>query len=95
MRMLGDNAAKKRVGGYLVLAMFAVSVGVAQEAAGWAGAKVTKTDLLTGETNYGKFVYYFASVMTRAGCHVAMTSSNSGPSRSLMMKREPPPPRTA
>ena len=38
---------------------------------GWAGAKVTKTDLLTGETNDGKFAYFFASVMTRAGCHVA------------------------
>ena len=38
---------------------------------GWAGAKVTKTDLLTGETNYGKFAYFFASSMTRAGCHVA------------------------
>jgi hypothetical protein len=31
---------------------------VAQEATGWAGAKVTKTDLLTGETNHGKFTYF-------------------------------------
>ena len=62
MRTLVNNAVNVRVVSQLVAAVFAVSVsccGVAQEAAGWAGAKVTKTDLLTGETNYGKFSYFF------------------------------------
>jgi hypothetical protein len=43
----------------------------AQGKGGWAGAKVTKTDLDTRETNHGKSGYFLASVMTRAGCHVA------------------------
>ena len=44
--------------------------GAAPGAADWDGAKVTKTDLLAGETKHGKRVYSFASVMTRSGCHV-------------------------
>lgn len=57
-----------------VVAMFAITIArcsVAQETAGWTGAKITKTDLLKGETNHGKSAYFFASVMTREGCHVA------------------------
>jgi len=67
--------------GHLVVAMFAMSIacfGVAQETAGWAGAKVTKTDLTTGETNYGRSGYFQASVMTRAGCHVARVEGERG-----------------
>ena len=58
MRTLVKNAVKVGVVSHLVVAAFAMSVaccGVAQETAGWAGAKVTKTDLHKGETNYGKF----------------------------------------
>lgn len=61
--------------------MFAITVArcsVAQEVAGWTGAKVTTTDLLKGETKYGKFAYFFASVMTRAGCHVAKVEGEGG-----------------
>lgn len=49
-----------------------------RETVGWGDAKVTKTDLLTGATNRGKFVYSFASVMTRAGCHVAKVEGERG-----------------
>ena len=75
------NSVNAGVVGQVVVAMFVMSVaccGVAQEAAAWAGAKVTKTDLLTGETNYGKTAYFFASVMTRAGCHVARVEGERG-----------------
>jgi WD40 repeat protein len=61
--------------------MFAANVSccnAAEETAGWGAAKVTKTDLLAGETNHGKFVYSFASTMTRAGCHVAKVERESG-----------------
>ena len=81
MRTLVRNAVKVGVVGHVVVAIFAMSVaccGVAQETAGWAGAKVTKTDLLTGETNYGKSAYFFASVLTRAGCHVAKVEGERG-----------------
>jgi len=74
MRPLVKNTVNGGVVGYLVVAMFAMTIascGIAQDAAGWAGAKVTTTDLLKGETNHGKFAYSFASVTTRAGCHVA------------------------
>jgi hypothetical protein len=72
-----------------VVAMFATSIaccGLAQETAGWAGAKVTKTDLLTGETNTGKFAYFLASVMTRAGCHVAKVEGERG--KELFVRRD-------
>ncbi len=81
MRTLVKNAVREGVVGHLVVAMFAMSTtccGLAQETAGWAGAKVTKTDLLTGETNYGKSSYFFASSMTRAGCHVAKVEGERG-----------------
>jgi hypothetical protein len=81
MRPLVKNALNLGVVGHLVVAMFAMSIaccGFAQEAAGWAGAEVTKTDLLIGETNYGKFAYFFASTMTRAGCHVAKVEGERG-----------------
>src|ERR1039458_9623294 len=42
---------------------------------GWAGAKITQTSLSTGDTNYGHF---FASSMTRAGCHVAKVEGGRG-----------------
>ena len=76
MKHLRGAQTKKRV-----VAMFAMAVaccGVAQETAGWAGANVTATDLLKGETNTGKFAYFFASVMTRAGCHVAKVEGERG-----------------
>jgi Tol biopolymer transport system component len=63
-----------------------VGRGLAQETAGWAGAKVTKTDLLIGETNYGKFAYMFASAMTRAGCHVAKVEGERG--KELFVRRD-------
>jgi len=81
MRPLAKNAVNVGVFGHLVAAIFAMSIaccGLAQETAGWAGAKVTKTDLLTGETNYSKFAYFFATVMTRAGCHVAKVEGEAG-----------------
>ena len=74
MRTHAKNAVNVSVIVRLALAVVALSVScasVAQEASGWAGANVTTTDLLKGETNTGKFAYFFASVMTRAGCHVA------------------------
>jgi hypothetical protein len=55
-----------------------VGRGLAQETAGWGGAKVTKTDLQAGETNYGTFANFFAAVMTRAGCHVAKLEGERG-----------------
>lgn len=81
MHTLAKNAVNLHAVVQMVVAVVAVSFsccGVAQEPAGWAGAKVTKTDLLTGETNYGKFAYFFASVMTRAGCHVAKVEGERG-----------------
>jgi len=66
---------------HIVVAAVAVGFscnGVAQEAVVWAGAKVTRTDLLAGETNYGKFAYFFASSMTRAGCHLAKVEGERG-----------------
>jgi hypothetical protein len=89
MRPPVKNTVSRGVVGHLLLAMFATSVacrGVAQETAGWAGAKVTKTDLLTGETNTGKFAYFFASVMTRAGCHVAKVEGERG--KELFVRRD-------
>ena len=53
-----------------VAAMTFSCCGAALGSADWDGAKVTKTDLLAGETKHGKRVYSFASVMTRSGCHV-------------------------
>ncbi len=89
MRPLVKNTVNGGVVGYMVVAMFAMSIaccGVAQEAAGWAGAKVTKTDLLTGETNHSKFAYFFASVMTRAGCHVAKVEGERG--KEMFVRRD-------
>jgi Tol biopolymer transport system component len=57
----------------LVIAVAAIGFLCCSMALGdghWDGAKVTKTDLLAGETKHGKRVYSFASVMTRSGCHV-------------------------
>ncbi len=74
MKTIAQNAAHLRVVVQRVVLVVAVSFpccGVAQEVPGWAGAKVTTTDLLTGETNHGKFAYVQAQVATRAGCHVA------------------------
>jgi len=50
----------------------------AQESAGWAGAKVTATDLLKGEPKHGKFAYFQTAVATRAGCHVAKVEGERG-----------------
>jgi hypothetical protein len=78
MRTLVKESVNLRVVGHLVAAMFAMSIaccGLAQETAGWAGAKVTQTRLSTGDTNYGHF---FASSMTRAGCHVAKVEGERG-----------------
>lgn len=67
---------------HLLVLVFTVGISwgsFAQEAAGgWAGAQVTKTDLLVGETNHGKFAYFFAAVMTRAGCHVVKVEGERG-----------------
>ena len=74
MRSLVRNTTIGGVIRHLVPAIFALSsacCGMAQESAGWAGAKVSTTDLLKGETNHGKFASFFASVMTREGCHMA------------------------
>jgi len=57
-----------------------------QEVAGWGAAQVTKTDLLAGETNFGKHDYFFASVMTRAGCHVAKVEGERG--KELFVRRD-------
>jgi hypothetical protein len=81
VRTIEKNAVNAGTVGWLMVAMFAAKVSccnAAQEAAGWGGAKVTKTDLLTGETDHGKFVYSFASAMTRAGCHVAKVEGEPG-----------------
>jgi WD40 repeat protein len=78
MRTLVKESVNLRVVGHLVAAIFAMSIaccGLAQETAGWAGAKITQTKLSTGETNYGHF---FASSMTRAGCHVAKVEGERG-----------------
>src|ERR1039458_2388755 len=72
------NAVKVGVVGHLVAAIFAMSIaccGLAQETAGWAGARITQTSLSTGDTNSGHF---FASSMTRAGCHVAKVEGERG-----------------
>ena len=69
--------------------MFAMAVaccGVAQETAGWAGANVTMTDLLKGETNQGKYAYFFTSVMTPAGCHVAKVEGERD--KEVFMRRD-------
>ena len=89
MRPLVKNTVNGGVVGYMVVAMFAMSIaccGVAQEAAGWAGAKVTKTDLLTGETNTANSRISFASVMTRAGCHVAKVEGERG--KEMFVRRD-------
>ncbi len=62
----------------LVLSMGLSWSGRAQDAAGWAGAQVTKTDLLAGETNYGNHAYFFAAAMPRTGCHVAKVEGERG-----------------
>jgi hypothetical protein len=76
-----EPTLKVRLLSRLIAVIYALGLccdSFAQEAAGWAGAAVTKTDLQVGETNYGKFAYFFASVMTRAGCHVAKVEGESG-----------------
>lgn len=78
MRPLVKNAVKVGVIGHLVAAIFAMSIaccGLTEETAGWAGAKITQTSLSTGETNYGHF---FASSITRAGCHVVKVEGERG-----------------
>jgi hypothetical protein len=78
-----------RIVGCLVATMVAINVpccSVAQEAAGWGGAKVAKADLHLGETNHGRFGYFFASVMTRAGCHVAKVEGERG--KELFVRRD-------
>jgi hypothetical protein len=81
---------KKRV--VAILAMAVACCGVAQETAGWAGANVTTTDLHLGETNHGRFGYFFASVMTRAGCHVAKVEGERG--KEVFVRRDGQPGRT-
>ncbi len=86
MRTLVKESVNLRVVGHLVAAIFAMSIaccGLAQETAGWAGAKITQTSLSTGDTNYGHFS---ASSMTRAGCHVAKVEGERG--KELWVRRD-------
>ena len=83
------KSMKGRLISQLVVAGFVINIaccGAAQETAGWAGTKVTTTDLLQGETTNGKSAYFFASVMTRAGCHVAKVEGERG--REVFVRRD-------
>ncbi|MCX6877447.1 MAG: hypothetical protein NTW21_27100 [Verrucomicrobia bacterium] len=65
MKALAKNTLNPHPGSRLVTAVAAMSFfccGAALGAADWDGAKVTRTDLLAGETKHGKFAYSFASV---------------------------------
>ena len=81
MRPFVKNTVNGGGGSRLMVVMFAMNIaccGVAQETAGWGGAKVTTTDLLKGDPKHGKFAYSQAAVATRAGCHVAKVEGERG-----------------
>ena len=81
MQAHANNTLNPHPGSRLVTALVAMTFaccGAALGAADWDGAKVTKTDLLAGETKLGKFAYSFAAVMTRSGCHVAKVEGERG-----------------
>jgi Tol biopolymer transport system component len=81
LRSLTDDMMNPRGINHLLVLGFAVGISwgsLAQEVADWGGAQVTKTNLLIGETNQGKFAYFLAATMTRAGCHVAKVEGERG-----------------
>lgn len=89
MNFLSSKNVNGATSCHLIAALFAIALAhcsVAQEATNWGDAKVTKTDMLKGETNHGKFAYAFATVMTSNGCHVVKVEGERG--KAVFVRRD-------